>query len=89
MNRRVIEVTAELFEEEEGGFSVYCPELDIYTQGEDLDDAPGPSGGSRTAPHRGGRSREPKTQESGAAGPHVRGACPDFLRSRETNWSTP
>jgi predicted RNase H-like HicB family nuclease len=29
-----IEVTAELFPEKEGGFSVYCPELDIYTQGE-------------------------------------------------------
>lgn len=39
MNRRVIEVTAELIEEEEGGFSVYCPELDIYTQGEDREDA--------------------------------------------------
>ncbi len=37
MNRRVIEVTAELIEE--GGFSVYCPELDIYTQGEDREDA--------------------------------------------------
>ncbi len=39
MNKRVIEVTAELIEEEEGGFSVYCPELDIYTQGEDREDA--------------------------------------------------
>ena len=29
-----IKVTAELIPEEEGGFSVYCPELDIYTQGE-------------------------------------------------------
>lgn len=31
---RRIHVTAELFPEDEGGFSVYCPELDIYTQGE-------------------------------------------------------
>lgn len=30
-----IKLTAELIPEEEGGFSVYCPELDIYTQGED------------------------------------------------------
>lgn len=29
-----IHVTAELFPEDEGGYSVYCPELDIYTQGE-------------------------------------------------------
>lgn len=29
-----IRLTAELMSEEEGGFSVYCPELDIYTQGE-------------------------------------------------------
>lgn len=29
-----ITITAELVPEEEGGFSVYCPELDIYTQGE-------------------------------------------------------
>ncbi|MCX7011623.1 MAG: type II toxin-antitoxin system HicB family antitoxin [Candidatus Sumerlaeota bacterium] len=29
-----IRITAELIAEEEGGFSVYCPELDIYTQGE-------------------------------------------------------
>ncbi len=27
-------LTAELIPEEEGGYSVYCPELDIYTQGE-------------------------------------------------------
>jgi predicted RNase H-like HicB family nuclease len=27
-------LTAELIPEDEGGFSVYCPELDIYTQGE-------------------------------------------------------
>lgn len=29
-----IQVTAELFPEDEGGYSVYCPELDIHTQGE-------------------------------------------------------
>lgn len=29
-----IRITADLIPEEEGGFSVYCPELDIYTQGE-------------------------------------------------------
>jgi len=30
-----LNVTAELIpDEEEGGYSVYCPELDIYTQGE-------------------------------------------------------
>lgn len=29
-----IRLTAELIREAEGGFSVYCPELDIYTQGE-------------------------------------------------------
>ena len=30
-----LNVTAELTpDEEEGGYSVYCPELDIYTQGE-------------------------------------------------------
>jgi predicted RNase H-like HicB family nuclease len=32
-------ITAELIEEEEGGYTVYCPELDIYTQGDDTDDA--------------------------------------------------
>jgi predicted RNase H-like HicB family nuclease len=31
---KTIKVTAELIPEEEGGFTVYCPELDIYTQGE-------------------------------------------------------
>lgn len=36
---RHITITAELIEEREGGFTVYCPELDIYTQGEDVDDA--------------------------------------------------
>lgn len=39
MEERTITVTAELIEEEVGGFTVYCPELDIYTQGEDQDDA--------------------------------------------------
>ena len=34
-----ITITAELIEEEEGGYTVYCPELDIYTQGDDVDDA--------------------------------------------------
>jgi predicted RNase H-like HicB family nuclease len=29
-----IHITAELIPEEEGGYSVYCPELDIYTQGD-------------------------------------------------------
>ena len=27
-------LTVELIPEDEGGYSVYCPELDIYTQGE-------------------------------------------------------
>jgi predicted RNase H-like HicB family nuclease len=36
---RRIEITAELIEEEEGGYTVYCPELDIYTQGEDIEEA--------------------------------------------------
>ncbi len=39
MEGRTITVTAELIEEEVGGFTVYCPELDIYTQGEDRDEA--------------------------------------------------
>lgn len=30
-----ITITAELIEEPEGGYTVYCPELDIYTQGDD------------------------------------------------------
>lgn len=34
-----ITITAELIEEEDGGYTVYCPELDIYTQGEDVADA--------------------------------------------------
>ncbi|MBA7701695.1 hypothetical protein ES703_110439 [subsurface metagenome] len=32
-------LTAELIKEEEGGYTVYCPELDIYTQGNDVEDA--------------------------------------------------
>jgi predicted RNase H-like HicB family nuclease len=31
---KTIRLTAELLPEPEGGYSVYCPELDIYTQGE-------------------------------------------------------
>mgnify|MGYP001036497303 CR=1 FL=1 len=34
-----IAITAELIEEEEGGYTVYCPELDIYTQGDNIEDA--------------------------------------------------
>ena len=34
-----ITLTAELIKEDEGGYTVYCPELDIYTQGDDEDDA--------------------------------------------------
>ena len=29
-----IRITAELIAEDEGGYTVYCPELDIYTQGD-------------------------------------------------------
>ena len=36
--KRIV-ITAELIEEEEGGYTVYCPELDIYTQGDDMEDA--------------------------------------------------
>lgn len=39
MERQAIEITAELIAEEKGGYTVYCPELDIYTQGEDVEDA--------------------------------------------------
>jgi predicted RNase H-like HicB family nuclease len=35
--KRIV-LTAELIREEEGGYTVYCPELDIYTQGEDVED---------------------------------------------------
>ncbi len=34
-----ITITAELIKESEGGYTVYCPELDIYTQGDDVEDA--------------------------------------------------
>jgi len=34
-----ITITAELIKEEEGGYTVYCPELDIYTQGDAVEDA--------------------------------------------------
>ena len=33
-----IKITAELIPEDEGGYTVYCPELDIYTQGETEDE---------------------------------------------------
>lgn len=29
-----IKITAELIADPEGGYTVYCPELDIYTQGD-------------------------------------------------------
>ena len=32
-------ITAELIKEMERGYTVYCPDLDIYTQAEDVDDA--------------------------------------------------
>ena len=35
---RQIRISAELIPEEEGGYSVYCPELDIYTQGDTEDE---------------------------------------------------
>jgi len=31
---KTIRLTVELIPEPEGGYSVYCPELDIYTQGD-------------------------------------------------------
>jgi len=34
-----IALTAELIEEEEGGYTAHCPELDIYSQGDDVEDA--------------------------------------------------
>jgi len=36
--KRIV-LSAELMKEEEGGFTVYCPELDIYTQGDNVEDA--------------------------------------------------
>ena len=34
MAMKTLKLTAELIPEDGGGYSVYCPELDIYTQGE-------------------------------------------------------
>lgn len=34
-----IKITAELSPAEEGGYVVYCPELDITTEGETVDEA--------------------------------------------------
>ena len=34
MDMKTMKITAELIPEEEGGYTVFCPELDIYTQGE-------------------------------------------------------
>ncbi|OGQ94497.1 MAG: hypothetical protein A2521_15110 [Deltaproteobacteria bacterium RIFOXYD12_FULL_57_12] len=34
-----IKITAELTPAEEGGYIVYCPELDITTEGETVDEA--------------------------------------------------
>ncbi len=31
---RRVRITAELIPESEGGYTVHCPELDIYTQGD-------------------------------------------------------
>lgn len=36
---RKIKITAELTPAEEGGYIVYCPELDITTEGENVEDA--------------------------------------------------
>ena len=36
---RKIKITAELTPAEEGGFIVYCPELDITTEGETVQEA--------------------------------------------------
>ena len=36
---RIINVMAELIEEQEAGYSAYCPDLDIYSQGDDVEDA--------------------------------------------------
>jgi len=38
-SRRRLEITAELIPEKEGGYTVYCPELDIYTQGDTEEEA--------------------------------------------------
>lgn len=36
---RKIKLTAELIPAEEGGYIVYCPELDITTEGETIEEA--------------------------------------------------
>lgn len=36
---RKIKITAELIPAEEGGYVVYCPELDITTEGETIEEA--------------------------------------------------
>jgi len=36
---RKIKLTAELIPDEEGGYVVYCPELDITTEGETVEEA--------------------------------------------------
>lgn len=36
---RRIKITAELIPVEEGGYIIYCPELDITTEGETVDEA--------------------------------------------------
>lgn len=36
---RRIEITAELMPAEEGGYIVYCPELDITTEGDTVEEA--------------------------------------------------
>ena len=36
---RKIKITAELIPAEEGGYIIYCPELDITTEGETVDEA--------------------------------------------------
>jgi predicted RNase H-like HicB family nuclease len=36
---RKIKITAELTPAEEGGYVVYCPELDITTEGETVDES--------------------------------------------------
>jgi len=38
MGARTLEITAELIPEE-GGYTIYCPELDIYTQGDTVEEA--------------------------------------------------
>ncbi|MGR3173651.1 MAG: type II toxin-antitoxin system HicB family antitoxin [Candidatus Scalindua sp.] len=36
---RKIKITAELIPAEEGGYIIYCPKLDITTEGETVDEA--------------------------------------------------